>query len=519
MASSLKEYLRRYTTDAQDKSQKKKKKKHKPNIVGAVTIVDDDPLWQREIREESPADNEEEDAPLVIKDVEVKRMQKMEALKMYRPYLSIGDDGSGWVTVQETAKQRSVSPVRDVGSTYSSLKESPSRDSLRGTIESPARKMQHDSPDLSPPRKSHHVASDLRKGKKLHDTPNLSNARCDSADLSPPRKMRDDGPDLSPPRKTRHDSPDLPPPRKWKLESPDLSPPRKRRHDSPSKKMRLQRGELQLQATSQHSRSQHGSLDLSPPRKNRQEITHHSPPRQKRQHAVSDLSPPRSSAGKREKMGDGTAAGLQSGRQLAEEIERKNREASKRFLEMDVSISGRGANTIYRDKHGKRLESMDELLKLQQAEKPPKEKPLEWGKGLAQKREAEARQAEIEEEKSKPFTRTRDDPDLDKYLKERVRWGDPMAHLVKNKNNVPVLEDLGERQEMRDSGFIIPQDVPLHSWLKRGIHPPPNRYGIKPGRHWDGVDRSTGFEKDSFKNKNEKKANELEAYLWSVSEM
>ena len=25
----------------------------------------------------------------------------------------------------------------------------------------------------------------------------------------------------------------------------------------------------------------------------------------------------------------------------------------------------------------------------------------------------------------------RDDPDLDKMLKDRIRWGDPMAHLVK----------------------------------------------------------------------------------------
>jgi hypothetical protein len=25
----------------------------------------------------------------------------------------------------------------------------------------------------------------------------------------------------------------------------------------------------------------------------------------------------------------------------------------------------------------------------------------------------------------------RDDPELDKLMKERVRWGDPMAHLVK----------------------------------------------------------------------------------------
>ena len=29
------------------------------------------------------------------------------------------------------------------------------------------------------------------------------------------------------------------------------------------------------------------------------------------------------------------------------------------------------------------------------------------------------------------FARFRDDPDLDKHLKEQVRWGDPMAHLVK----------------------------------------------------------------------------------------
>lgn len=32
---------------------------------------------------------------------------------------------------------------------------------------------------------------------------------------------------------------------------------------------------------------------------------------------------------------------------------------------------------------------------------------LEWGKGLAQKREAEARQEELELEKAKPFARTR----------------------------------------------------------------------------------------------------------------
>lgn len=35
------------------------------------------------------------------------------------------------------------------------------------------------------------------------------------------------------------------------------------------------------------------------------------------------------------------------------------------------------------------------------------EKEIEWGKGLAQKREAEARMKELELEKDKPFAQTR----------------------------------------------------------------------------------------------------------------
>lgn len=48
---------------------------------------------------------------------------------------------------------------------------------------------------------------------------------------------------------------------------------------------------------------------------------------------------------------------------------------------------------------------------------------------------------------------------------------------------------------------------------------PANRFGIRPGFRWDGVNRSNGFEKAWFRQQSNQKAVADEAYKWSVEDM
>jgi len=271
-------------------------------------------------------------------------------------------------------------------------------------------------------------------------------------------------------------------------------------------------------------KQRHDSPDMSPPRRGQQR--HDSP----------DMSPPRKGAaaggsGRAPMMSDGTAAGMISGKDLKTELDKKKQHDMKRFKEMDSSVSGRNADTVYRDKSGKRYASRAEYEAAMEEEKAKKkakhmsEAELAWGGGMKQKRKKAEMAAAMAAEAAAPFARGRDDAGLNASQRDALRWGDPMAHLVAKKQRValedvaPSLVDTSNKKNMKTSGFIIPQDIPGHSWMRRGVGAPPNRYSIKPGRHWDGVDRSNGFETKMWKEQQRRAARDTEAFMYMQSDM
>ena len=204
--------------------------------------------------------------------------------------------------------------------------------------------------------------------------------------------------------------------------------------------------------------------------------------------------------------------GLLTKAQLRKKLGPKPPEKEKRS-EDEIA---RQEETVYRDASGRKIDMKAEKAEAARRKREASEKEakkMEWGKGLAQREEKERERAMMEKERDKGFSRHADDADLNEEQKAKEMWNDPAAAFLTVRPFYCYfrLECLTTTQKIRSKGPRRPEYT--------GPAPPPNRFGIKPGHRWDGVDRSNGFERKYFQRQNERKRQGAESYAWGVDDM
>lgn len=217
-------------------------------------------------------------------------------------------------------------------------------------------------------------------------------------------------------------------------------------------------------------------------------------------------------------MANGSHAGLQSAAAVTAQLERRQREEREQFeAERRAGLVKHGGEaddeTYYRDATGrrvdvsmKRAEARRTALKAEEKER----QKVEALKGEVQIEEAKRRRERLEEAKTMSLARMADDEEMNREMKEQRRWNDPMAQFLG-----------GEDEGASGGGGSATSGKTGKKTSRRPVYKgaaPPNRYGIRPGYRWDGVDRSNGFEAERFKAINRRDRNKGLEYSWQMDE-
>lgn len=199
------------------------------------------------------------------------------------------------------------------------------------------------------------------------------------------------------------------------------------------------------------------------------------------------------------RLESGARAGLQTAAQVAADM-KERQDAERRKAEQATQELGAAAQeTIYRDASGRiinvAMKRAEARKKAEEEERIKLEKERE-ARGDVQNAAAAKRKQLLQDAKTMTVARYADDAELNDELKERGHWNDPAAGFLRKKK----------------AGRSV-TGKPLYTGAFQ-----PNRYGIRPGHRWDGVDRGNGFESEWFKSRNRKANIEKLEYQWQQDE-
>ncbi|KAK7206305.1 Pre-mRNA-splicing factor of RES complex-domain-containing protein [Myxozyma melibiosi] len=196
--------------------------------------------------------------------------------------------------------------------------------------------------------------------------------------------------------------------------------------------------------------------------------------------------------------------GLKSAAEVKADLDAK---LAKEIANMEASgTSGKGAEAVYRDASGRRIDIKAYKAKMEKQQleeerkkKEAEERQIELNKGLVQELEKTAASQRENEASSARLTAYADDKELNDELKQQELWHDPAAKFLSK-----------QKEEKRSATGLK---------IYKGPYPP-NRYNIPPGYRWDGVDRSNGFEARLLEKRAREKEKKVEedVYASDVSE-
>lgn len=227
------------------------------------------------------------------------------------------------------------------------------------------------------------------------------------------------------------------------------------------------------------------------------------------------------------RMQSGARSGLQTAADTARLVEAEEQEKARELsrsnkAKKSKTADGESANqeeeTIYRDATGRRIDVSLKRAEARRAEMEKvaaEKKARDEARGDVQRAEREQRKLDLEEAKFLTVARGADDEDMNRQLKDVVRWDDPMAMYMAQKEEERALVP-GPGGSREGSGKAAAAAPPRRKVYQGSA--PPNRYGIPPGWRWDGVDRGNGFEKDWFQARGRKARNEDLSYQWQMDE-
>ncbi|KAL4804066.1 Pre-mRNA-splicing factor of RES complex-domain-containing protein, partial [Aspergillus unguis] len=198
------------------------------------------------------------------------------------------------------------------------------------------------------------------------------------------------------------------------------------------------------------------------------------------------------------RMESGARAGLQTAEQTAAMVAaQQKRKKAEEAKYKGKKESDEPQETIYRDASGRIINVAMKRAEARRVEEEKKIKEAQAKEALmgdVQRAERDDRRQALEEARAMPLARTAEDEELNEELKAQSRWNDPAARFLTK----------GPEGKSRTG-------KPLYKGAFQ-----PNRYGIRPGHRWDGVDRSNGFEKEWFAARNRKGRMEALEYEWQM---